>query len=76
VKDEGSNLQTCASALNSIVSNNSLRLLEPFDGSCLGHAFSKVYQYATTNEKVFASLSYASIKASQGVIQKLHGPKN
>ncbi len=42
VKDEGYNLQTCASALNSIVSCNSLRLLEPFDGLFLGHALSKV----------------------------------
>ncbi len=68
MKDERSNLQTCASALNSIVSCNNLRLLDPFDGSCLRHALSKVCQYVTTNDKVFASLSYTSIKDSQNAI--------
>jgi hypothetical protein len=51
VKDQGSNLQTCASALTSIVSCNNLGLLEPFDGTCFGHALSKVCQYATKMQK-------------------------
>ncbi len=42
VKDEGSNLQTCASVFNSIVSCGNLGSLEPFDGSCFGHELSKV----------------------------------
>jgi hypothetical protein len=37
-----------------------LGLLELFDGSCFGHALSKVC----------ISLSYASIKVAQGAIQK------
>jgi hypothetical protein len=70
VKDEGSILQTCASALISIVSFNFLALLKPFHGSYLGHALSKVYQYATIDEKVPTTLSFASIKAIQFIIQK------
>jgi hypothetical protein len=61
VKDEGFNLQTCVIVLNFIVSCNSLGLLKPFDSLCFGHALSKVCQYATINEKVFANLNYASI---------------
>jgi hypothetical protein len=44
--------------------------LEPFDGSYLGHALSKVCQYAITNEKMFIGLPYASIKVVQLTIQK------
>jgi hypothetical protein len=47
-----------------------LGLLESFDGSCLGHALSKVCQYATTNDKMCIGLSYAFIKDVQGAIQK------
>jgi len=42
VKDEGSNLQTCASALTFIISCNNLGVLEPFDGTRFGHSLSKV----------------------------------
>ncbi len=42
VKDEGSNLQTCVNALNSIVLCVNLAMMEPFDGLCFGHALSKV----------------------------------
>ncbi len=41
VNDERFNLQTCASALNSIVSCSILVLLEPFRGSCLGMHFQR-----------------------------------
>jgi hypothetical protein len=66
VKDERSNLQTCANAMTcitscanlvnamtSITSCTNLVLLEPFDGSYLGHAFSKNFQYTITHEKMF-----------------------
>jgi hypothetical protein len=59
VNDERFNLQTCASALNSIISCSTLVLLESFCGSCLGHALSKACQYATIDDKVRNSLSYA-----------------
>jgi len=63
IKDEGSNLQTYANALISITSCNNLGLLEPFDGSCLGHVLSKVCQYATIDEKYYVGLSCTSIKS-------------
>ncbi len=63
-------MQSCASALNFAISCNSLGLLEPFDYSYLGHALSKVCQYATIDEKMCISLSYAFIKDVQGAIQK------
>ncbi len=62
VKNEGSNLQTCASALTSIVLDNNLGLWEPFNGICFGHALSKVYQYAIVDEKMSISLPLTSIK--------------
>ncbi len=70
VKDEGVNLQTCASTLNSIISCNGLGMFEPFDGACLGHALSKVYQYTTMNGKVALGFNYAIIKFAQTNIKK------
>jgi hypothetical protein len=45
-----------------------LGLLEPFDGSCFGHALSKVHKYAIMDDKMCIGLSYASIKDAQGAI--------
>jgi hypothetical protein len=67
VKDEGSNLQTYANVLNYVVSCVNLAMMEPFDGSCFGHALPKVCHYAI-NEKVAQGLSYASIKPTQANI--------
>jgi len=74
VNDEGSNLQTSASALNSIVSCNTLVLLEPFRGSCLGHALSKVCQYATIHDKVCIGLSYAWVHSRLGIATRTMTP--
>jgi hypothetical protein len=68
VKDERSNLQTCVNALTSITSCTTLVLLEPFDGSFLGHAFSKFCQFTITHEKMFVGLPIASIKVVQSAI--------
>jgi hypothetical protein len=70
VKDEGYNLHTCANVLNFVVLCVSLAMMEPFDGSCFGHALSKVCQYATINEKVAHGLSYAFINIAYVDIQK------
>jgi hypothetical protein len=67
---EGFNLQTCAFALRSIVSCSNLALLEPFDGLCFGHAFSKVCPYVTSNDKMSIGLPFTSINVVQGAIQK------
>lgn len=42
VKDEGSNLQTCTTILNLMVSYNMLGMFESFDGFHFGHVLSKV----------------------------------
>ncbi len=47
-----------------------LGLEEFFQGTCFGHAFSKVCQYATTKKKVCKNLQYALIKSVQGDLQK------
>ncbi len=70
VKDEGSNLQTYASALTSIISCNNLGLLEPFDGIFFRHALLKVCQYAIANEKMSIGLPSTSIKVAQSSLQK------
>jgi hypothetical protein len=70
VKDERANLQTCASTLNCIISCNGLGMFKPFDGVCLGHALSKIYQYTTTDGKVALGFNYASIKFAQTNIEK------
>jgi hypothetical protein len=44
--------------------------LEPFDGSCIGQALSKVCKYVIIDDKMCTDLSYASIKDAQGVIQR------
>ncbi len=62
VKDEGSNLNTLIDILKSIIQCETLGLEESFQGTCFDHVFSKVCQYATTNDKVYKSLKYVFIK--------------
>jgi len=47
-----------------------MQSLQPFDDSYLGHALSKVCQYATIDEKVDVGLISTFIKAIQSIIQK------
>jgi hypothetical protein len=42
VKDEGVNMQSYAIVLTFVVLCKTLGMLEPFHGSCFGHALSKV----------------------------------
>ncbi len=64
VKDEGSNLNTLTNVLKSIVKCETLSLKESFQGTCFGHVFSKMCQYATTNDKICKNLKYVSIKST------------
>jgi hypothetical protein len=64
VKDEGFNLSTITTTLKSIESCDVLNLEEIFHTTCFGHAFSKACQHARTNEKVYKSLRYVSIKVA------------
>ncbi len=61
MKDEGSNLNTLTHVLKSVVKCETLALKESFQ-TCFGCAFSKVCQYATTNDKVCKNLKYVFIK--------------
>jgi hypothetical protein len=70
VKDENSNLATCAQALKAVVSCVDLDKAKPFDDYCFGHTLSKVCQYVTFDEKVGCGLLYASIKSTQADVQK------
>jgi hypothetical protein len=58
VKDEGSNLNTLTNALKSVVKCATLGLEESFQGTYFGHVFSKMCQYATTDDKVCKNLKY------------------
>ncbi len=42
VKDDRSNLQTCAMTINLVVSCGDLDMVEPFDNFCFEYALSKV----------------------------------
>jgi len=45
-----------------------LGLEKSFKGTCFGHAFSKMCQYATIDTKVCKSLRYISIKVAHGYL--------
>ncbi len=64
MKDEGSNLNTLTNVLESIVKCETLSLEENFQGTYFDHAFSKVCQYATTDDKVCKNFKYVSIKST------------
>jgi len=62
VKDKGSNLNTLTNALKFIIKCETLGLEKNFQGTCFDHIFPKACQYATTDDKVYKSLKYVSIK--------------
>jgi hypothetical protein len=64
VKDEGSNLNTLTNVVESIVKCETSNLEENFEGTYFDHVFSKVCQYATTNDNVCKNLRYVSIKST------------
>jgi hypothetical protein len=64
VKDEGSNLNAVTTVLRSIVKCEVLSLGESFQVTYFGNVLKKVYQYATTNEKVCKNLRFVSIKST------------
>jgi hypothetical protein len=56
--------------LKSIVSCDMLSLEKSFKGTCFGHAFFKMCQYATIDTKVHKGFRYISIKVTHGYLQK------
>jgi hypothetical protein len=63
VKDESSNINTLTHVLKFVIECETLDLKKNFQGTCFGHAFSKVCHYATTNDKVCKNLKYVFIKS-------------
>jgi hypothetical protein len=52
-------------------------MLEPFDGTCFGHALSNVCEYVIIDKKMCIGQCFAFIKVVQSSIQKvLFGPKS
>jgi hypothetical protein len=70
VKDEGSNFNAMITSLKAIVNYEFLGLEESFQGTCIGHVFSKACQYGITKENVCKDLKYVSIKSVQTHLQK------
>ncbi len=62
MKDEGSNLNTMTFPLKIVLNGDFLGLEESYQCTYFGHAFSKVYQYVTTNEFFCKDFIYVSIK--------------
>jgi len=56
---------TITIAMTSIVRCEVLCLNEGFQGTYFGHAFSKICQYTTTNEKDCKNFIFVSIKFAQ-----------
>ncbi len=71
LKDEGSNLNALTNyALKPIVKCETLGLEESSQGTCFGHDFYKVCQYAIIDDKVYKNLKYVFIKSTQAYLQK------
>ncbi len=60
VKDGGYNMNAMTFVLKYVVNCETLGLQESFNDTCFGHVYSKAYQYATIDEKVYRSLRYLS----------------
>jgi hypothetical protein len=62
VKDEGSNMNTMTIYCFKIIGCcEALGVVESFQSTCFGHAFSKACQYATTKKTMCKDLKYVSI---------------
>jgi hypothetical protein len=70
VKDERGNLSTFARALSSIINYVPLKLITPWQGSCFGHGFSKVCQYAYNDATICIGFKEVNLKAKQSTLQK------
>jgi len=51
--------------LKSVVNCESLGVIENFQGTCFGHAFSKTCQHLTFDQKMCKGFKYVSIKFIQ-----------
>jgi GTP-sensing pleiotropic transcriptional regulator CodY len=65
VKDEGAHFNTMTTTLKSIISCETLCVMENFQGTSFGYGFTKACQYATSKKRNFGSLKYVAIKCAQ-----------
>jgi len=70
VKDEGNNLGTMATTLQSMIDCEPFKLLRVYEGISLQHVMSKTCQYVTNDDKVSMGLSLVSVKNVQTSLQK------
>ncbi len=70
VKDENDNLCIHAQAFALVVNCGLLGLVVPWKGSCFGHAFNKLCQYACNDTKIYVGFKEVNLKATQFTLQK------
>jgi hypothetical protein len=70
VKDEGTNLNTLAFTLTSVVSCAPLQLATPFNGTYFGHVMSKACQYAIDDIKIGVGMKEMNVIETQSALQK------
>jgi hypothetical protein len=70
VKDEGANLNAMTIALMFVMNCEVFGMEESFQGTCVGHAFSKACQYGIVEEFFCKNLKYVSIESTQFDLQK------
>ncbi len=70
VKDEGTNLNTLAFTLKSVVSCAPLQLATPSNGTHFGHVMSKTCQYAINDIKIDDGMKEMSVIKAQSALQK------
>ncbi len=71
-KDNGSNLNTLASALLQVVNCEPFQLTSPYVDACFGHALNKTCKYVISNDKVCVGMTkLVSLKNSKSTLQKI-----
>jgi hypothetical protein len=72
VKDEATNLVSMIVALMSMISYETLNLLQPFDGIGFGHAMNKVAQYAIDDDRISKNLALMNVKFAPNIFPIMH----
>jgi hypothetical protein len=62
VKDEGGNLGSMATTLQSIINCKLINILQMYEGICFGHVTSKACKYTTNHDKVSIGLFLVNVK--------------
>ncbi len=68
--DGGYNTNAMTFVLKYVINCETLGLQESFNDTCFGHVYSKAYEYAIIDEKMYKNLRYVFIKVVQAYLQK------